>query len=315
VATESEIFFRERKELVKGKMTEYFKQPGLSSGKLAQFWNGGSYSPDHALSKLKWRYDFEKGNAFEALCHDTATGNHTFFDKFFISDQKNQPPDEVALAVPKEKEALEKLVVLTKDGKKSQTYKKRHAYIEECLFNPGLMPVCQSDYATLKELAEKLCSMPFPQWHGLSEYLVGDYLGRCEWQSEHYWEKDNIGKKALADCLLCLDDVAILADIKYTSAFGNFRKLLRSKHWIQDIHYSEGIEETRKIRCEPMLFFVGCSGGENEPALAQIWRTDPRNRDELKAEYDQLCSAYSAWERGGKQKKGWIADKTERIWV
>ena len=293
----------------------YFSKPGQSSGQLSKFWNGGEHCPDAALMPVEWRYDFARGHAFEAVCMDFATGSRTFFDEFYISEIENEPPDEIAKCI-KYGDEIDDLVILTAKGERNKTYSKRHAYIDEAKKFPGLMPVCQSDYSTMRELAKSICDLDFPEGHKLAGYKIGDYLAGCQWQTEHYWTENGIEKKALADCLYVQHGAGFPADIKWTSSKKQFKSAWQSHHWIQAIHYERGIVKSLSSSLfHPMLFLVGIAGSKTEPTLAQIWRIDERQRGELDREYDRLCREYDRWEKAGKQKTGKLKERVQRVWI
>jgi len=290
----------------------YFAKPGQSSGKLSRFWNGGDYSPDIALRQIDWKYDFEKGHAFEAVVMDTATGSGEFGKKYYVSEIDNEPPDEIAEAI-KDGRPLAGLEILTQKGERNKTYSKRHAYIDEAIGFPGLIPVCQKDYGAMRTLAKSIMGLEFPEWHPLKGHKIGEYLAVCEWQTEHYWTDGGmIQKKALADCLYIDQGMAFPVDLKWTGAFSQFRSAMRSHHWIQALHYEMGIRATRGVKCAPMLFVVGCAA---EPPLAQTWGVDQRNVSDLLVEYDRLCMAWHTWELAGSPKTGTLPAKEVKIWI
>jgi hypothetical protein len=292
----------------------YFSKPGQSSGNLARFWNNGEHCPDAVLVPMEWKYDFARGHAFEAVVMDFATGKRTFFEDFYISEIENEPPDDVAKCVKYGNE-LDDLIVLTAKGERNKTYSKRHAYIDECKKFPGLMPVCQTDYSSMRELAKSICDLDFPEWHPLGRYKIGDYLAGCQWQTEHCWADNGIEKKALADCLYTQHGAGFPADIKWTSSFSQFKSAFQAHHWIQAVHYERGISASLGVKCSPMLFLVGCVGAKNEPNLAQVWSVDKKQRDDLIREYDRLCMEYDDWEKAGKPKSGKLKERVQRIWI
>jgi len=311
----------------------YFSKPGQSSGNLAKFWNNGEHCPDAVLVPIEWRYDFARGHAFEAVCRDHATGSKTFFDDFRVSEIDGDVPENIwktthEFSGEKLREKLSALEVMTLEKKnkkgevteparRNKTYSAQHAYMDECLAseNFGKMPVCQTDYSAMRELAKSICDLDFPKWHRLREYKIGNYLAGCQWQTEHYWDDNGIGKKALADCLYTQHGNAFPADIKWTSSFSQFKSAFQSHHWIQAAHYERGISASLGVKCTPMLFLVGCAGGKNAPNLAQIWSVDKKQRDELDREYDRLCTEYDAWEKAGKPKSGKLEERVQRVWT
>jgi len=292
-------------------MNEYFKQPGQSSGKLAAFWDNGRYSPNKALEKIEFRYEFDRGNMLESLCWDILKGENTFNDRWFISEQDNQPPENIwwpchNLKGDKLREHLKNLEVLTKKGERSKTYAKQHAYLDECLSpeNFGKMPVSQSDYADIRRLARYVLDMPFPENHALGGDLVGDWLNECKWQKPYYWNENGIEKKALLD----FDSVPWIADLKYTESRSNFKRLLTQKYWIQAEHYRRGAAQ--KEHRNEMFFIVGV----RSRMQAELWFMDGDSVDRRLNEYDHLCHEYDRWERAGKPKKNY-SYHTQRIWI
>lgn len=299
------------------KNNPYFEKPGLSSGQLAKYWNRGNYSPDMALIETTPKAIFTTGHAFEALCYDLShPGSETFFADFFISEQTGNLPDCIARVIEekpieKQAEALEKLIKLTKAGVPNKTHKTRHAYIDECLANPGKMPVSNTDYGMLLDLAKKMQVVPLPPDHLLTGWTVGDVMEKAEWQVPIYWEAP-MPKKALIDCLLRFKDVSFIFDLKWTSGFSQIVKSIGSRLWIQDVHYQEAVSMKFGVPCEPMTFIVG--SGE-EPGLCQIYRTNQENRSLLIREYENLCQSYQAWLDAGRPPKGYLEAREVKVWL
>jgi len=324
--------------------------PGQSSGKLSDFRNAGDYSPDNVLenerlekSGERWQFAFERGNALEAMCFDLTHDTRTFFDRFFISEQDNEPPDEIGRIianrdVTEHEEKLKSLIVLNNpdkngDQKRNATYKKRHAYIDECLAAPGKMPMSQTDYKILKELSEKMADLQLPDWYPFAE-KVGYVWERCLWQEPIYWEREirkrselwRIKKKALCDNLLLASGCAILMDIKYSATHDNAMRMMRSKYWLQGAHYQEGVSgkysfgqvdiwNGTNLGALPMLFVVGIGPEKGKPATATIKQVDDRDLEKCREEYQRVSMAYHEWEKSGRLPVGRLEPKQVRIWI
>jgi hypothetical protein len=279
---------------------EYRKYPGLNFSSLASFYNKGTYSPDHALMSIDFKSYFEFGKMFEALLQDTATGTKTFDERFFQSTVDGNMPDKMIQWID-EKHDLTSYYVYTKKGDLSGTYKTRHAFLDEALENPGKIPVSTGDWEMLHTLTDRMMNMKY------SDALVGDLLANAEFQVPIAWESsiDGLRKKALLDCIVQIGDEFYPFDIKTTAAFKQFGYMLSDKYWVQEIHYTEGVNEVFGT-CMTMPFLVA---SKEAPYLCQPWECDYGDIDKktiAHEEYHNLCQAYIDWLSDGRNPIGWL---------
>ncbi|MBI9093077.1 MAG: PD-(D/E)XK nuclease-like domain-containing protein [Desulfobacterium sp.] len=288
---------------------EYRKLPGLNFSSLAAFYNKGTYSPDHALMTFQFKSYFEFGKMFESLIQDMATGSKEFDVRFFQSTVDGTMPDDLIKWID-EKEDLENHYVYTQKGALSGTYKKRHAFLDEARAHPGKIPVSTKDWTMLHTLADRMMNMKY------SDALVGDLLANAEFQVPIAWTSsvDGLDKKALIDCLVELNGEFHPFDIKTTADFKRFGYMLSDKYFIQEIHYTEGINEALGV-CMTMPFLVA---SKEAPHLCQPWEVDYGDIDRKSLahdEYHDLCSAYAKWIGDGRKPKGWLPLTKKKIYI
>lgn len=277
---------------------EYRKYPAMNFSSLASFYNKGVYSPDHALMKFQFKSYFEYGKMFETMLQDAIQGTDVFGERFYFTDLKKAMPDELIEWIDNNENLSDKYVY-TKKGDLHGTYKNRHAYLDEAQKNPGKIPVAKKDGELLKRHVGNMLKMNY------KGAKVGDLLAQALWQVPIVWTDEDGDKKALIDCLLLLDSEAILIDIKTAAGFQKFGYMLRDRYMIQDIHYTNGVNEAFGY-CEQMVFFVA---SKEAPFLCQPWTMDYGGIDGRVAaieEYNELCAAYQKWVDGGRHPKGWL---------
>jgi len=277
----------------------YRKYPAMNFSSLAAFYQ----SPDHALITMESKSYFEFGKMFETLLQDLATGSSTFGDRFFRCDVMGSMPDNLIGVIDSGADLTEQYV-WTKAGKLSATYKKKHAFLDVCVENPGRVPVSLGDWDMLERLTENMLAMEF------MGVPAREFLAKAQWQVPITWDD----KKALLDCLVELGDEWLPIDIKTAFSFGKFSRMLKSKYFIQSLHYTEGVTECFGSSLQ-MPFFVA---SKEAPYLCQPWAVDYGGIDDLKAAtdtYKKLCRDYKAWDSGGRKVKGWLPVRSCKLWL
>jgi len=273
---------------------EYRALPRLNYSLLADF----NQSQDHALQVRQNQSYFEFGKAFELVIQDISKDTRLFYDRFFVSQIRGEMPKGVAEWIESEADLSNKYN-LNKDGSRSKVSARLHEWLDACIDNPGKMPMSQIEY-------DQLCIMA---WNFLDMHIYGhplyEILPVAEFQVPIVWEINGIAKKALVDVLIETDLKTYTFDIKtsvsLSNHFTNFKKMLRSRYWIQDIHYSEGIKATCKNPM-PFMFLVS---SKSEPFLAQPFGLDPDSRIDAEQAYSSLCYDFAEWDKSGRPPKGW----------
>jgi len=283
---------------------EYRKSPGLNFSSIAAYYNGGAYSPDHALMRFGLKSFFEYGKAFETMLQDAVKSTNEFEKRFFRSTVSGKMPDDLIKWIDTGDD-LENRIVLKKDGTRNMQKKTLHAFLDEAMAHPGQIPLPSNDFAMLKQHTDRMLNMHY------RDARVGDILAAGQWQVPIIWidEDSGLAKKALVDCLVDLGGDFLPVDIKTTAGFGAFRGMLRGKYWIQDIWYCEGVAAT-KGPTMPMVFFVA---SKEVPYLCQPWTidySDPGLRDIAIEDCRALCLSYQAWADAGKPSKGWLPEQS-----
>jgi hypothetical protein len=277
---------------------DYRKYPALSFSNMAAYYNGGCYSPDHALMKVEYKSYFEYGRQFEAKLQDTVKGTQEFEKRFFKSTVSGKMPDNLIEWIDNG-EDLESHIKLKKDGTRNMQSKKLHAFIDEAMSNHGKIPVSVQDWDMLELHVERMLKMQY------LDAKVEDILAAGEWQVPITWIEDDLPKKALVDCLVDLGGEYLPVDIKTAAGFKKFGFMLRDKYWIQDLHYTEGVNAVHGASMQ-MVFFVA---SKEAPCLCQPWSmdySDPGSRAIAIEDYRMLCESYHQWSEAGRYPKGWL---------
>jgi hypothetical protein len=260
---------------------EYRKYNALNYSKLADFYQ----SPDHALLPRKSKSYFEIGHAFEMALIDAVKGTDTFHSRFFNCSAPGTMPEKLSSWI-ENGDDLAQYIQYKQNGDRSNTYKRLHAWIDECIEQPGLMPMSMSDLTMITAMVDnmlkaKIDGVPTP-----------DIIGAAETQKAVTWNSGGIEKKALYD-LAVIGPSNHIMDIKSSANFSQFMQMLRRKYFIQAIHYQEGIEQTEG-QCSDMFFMVAI---KEPPYLTHIVKIHQESIVAANAIYVDLCDRYVEWDR------------------
>lgn len=260
---------------------KYREHPGINYSSLAD-WHQNRCLP--TARAMKPEYVF--GHAFEALIQDIARGTTAYNDGYFSADPAKSIPEEIYQAL-EDGADLDALYVRTKSGAVNGQYKARHGWIDACLANPGKVPLTVEDDAAIRKMAENFMAM---EVDGVGR--VSDILPHCQFQEPIFWSD----KKCLCDCLISTSDgAAYLFDIKTAASIGHFVSMLKSRYWIQDLHYSEGVN-AEIGECERMIFLVAT---KSEPFVCQSFGIHPDSRLNLHRKYLNLVNDFRDWKESG----------------
>jgi len=300
------------------RIREYFQTEALSSTKLADFY----IAPDIVLMEREEKPYFDEGRAFEMMVEDRAKGTSLFKDNFFVAEIEGALPKELPQWIADG--TLDEQYVYTKSGDLSKTYATRHAWLDVCLANPNKKPLSVITYNQLKIMVDHLWKAEAKVLdHVTKNYITikaGRLLENGSFQVPYFWKADGHKKKALYDVISFVEFggslQAIHIDLKKTANLSQFKSMFRTKYWVQDRHYSEGISklaEDKNIYTEPyMLFFVSSM---EKPYLAQIFRMDDESAEYADDVYTSLCHEFTEWKQKGMKPKGWIEQKNLKVFL
>jgi hypothetical protein len=276
---------------------EYRQYPAVNYSSLAAFYNDGINSPDHALMDFGYKGYFEYGKQFEIMLQDACQGGGSFGDHYFITELTGKMPDELPKWI--EEGTIGDQYEYTKTGKLNMQKKVKHAYLDACKDNPGKIPVSFADAELLEHHVMNMLKMD------VQGVRVESMLKNAEWQVPVIWTENGIEKKALIDCLVKPKSKVYLFDIKTTANFKQFGYMLTQKYWIQEIHYTEGVN-AEVGACDGMIFLVA---SKEKPYLCQSWWIDYgpiENKMVVYETYDNLVADYKKWEDGGRHPRGYL---------
>ncbi len=276
--------------------SDYRKHAAMNFSSLAAF----SQSPDHALMAMEYKSYFEYGKMFETMLQDAVSGSKEFEKRFYFTELTNKMPDNLIGWIDN-KSDLTEYYEYTKTGKLSGTYKGRHAYLDEAIKNPGMIPVSAVDGEMLKRHVENMLKMRY------AGCTVESLLSRADWQVPIiFTDYDTYKKKALLDCLV---DESMVIDIKTAASFQKFGYILRDKYWIQGIMYERAVRAEYGA-CSDFVFFVA---SKEQPLLCAPFKIEC-DGEVLEDRFDEICEAYAEWVDAGKPARGYLPVQMIRKW-
>jgi hypothetical protein len=295
-----------KKEIIMDTEKQYRAAPGLNYSNLSRF----NQSQDHCLMPFEHKSYFEFGHQFEQLLQDACTGSTTFSERFFYCNVDGALPDDLIFLIDSGADLTLEYVYNKPDKKGNRKlsgmYKKRHAFLDAALENPGKIPVSKTDNEKLKIMIENMINM---------EYLnisVGELLSKAQWQVPVYWEDDQWHKKkALVDCLVEIDGTNYPLDVKTCANFNRFYGNLSHGYWIQALHYAEGVKSLGKP-IKPMTFLVA---SKEAPYLSKPIMIDWNDYKMALNKYQGICSRYLRWETDGRPSKGFLPLERKKIYI
>ena len=274
---------------------EYRSWPAINYSSLADF----NESQDHALMERKAKSYFEEGTAFELLVEDVVKGSTKFSGRFFIADAPGAMPDALAEWI-ESGENLNSKYRLNQDGGRNNKSKRLHAWLDECRANPGKMPMGTDQIAMLNLMADNFLKMQPFQGSGNT---LSEILPLAFFQVPIVWYIDKARKKALIDCMIETNKTIYAFDIKTAAEIGRFVWMLKKKYWIQEAHYTEGLQA---IFPDKKIVWRFLASSKAEPNISQPFCVDPVCLSEYGRDaYFYLCERYQAWVDEGKPPKGW----------
>lgn len=279
---------------------EYHRIKAINSTHLAEF----AESPDHALMRIKAKQVFTLGHAFEDIVFWKVSGDRSRFDARFFTANLGTPPDKIVQAIESGAD-LSSLEVLTVKGERNGRNATLHSWIDACQEHHGLKPLSLDEFNVLNRMAENLVRMDL-------DGPCGDIIGACEWQVPITWERRGIKKKALIDLVLRVGDETCIYDLKAYASLSMFRQTLKSKAWVQSLHYTEGANAVWGGTVHPMVFLVA---EKAEPYLAQPFRVHPDSMESAEMRYLSLCDDFMAWDYAGRPARGYKFLEEVKLWL
>lgn len=299
------------------KMTEaeYHKRPELNSSKLAAFYAG----PDYALMEVIPKPTWEFGHVFETFVQGQAEGSTIFDDRYFVGRGLKGSIPEVLLYAINSGADLSDLYVYTAKGALNKTKQRLHTWLDAQKENIGKMPVSVDDFERAQRMTENLFKTPF------QGRKIRDFFERAKWQVPIFWKAQGIEKRALIDLLVEENDVVeLIGDLKSTASIGKFIGAARDRLWIQDLHYTEGIQskDSGCVELWDTLYFFPVINVEPWVAIEPLMLSykdqyaKGENAAELmKQKYQNLCEDYRMWELAGKPARGYVDIGKVSVWV
>ncbi len=282
---------------------EYRAWPAISYSSLSRF----NESQDHALMDWPAKSYFEEGTAFELLIEDKAKGTAKFKERFFLANAPGNMPEGLAQWI-EDKEDLDDKYIYNKPDKKTgeirlnKRHERTHLWLDSCRQNPGKMPMGKDQIEMLNKMVDNFFLMQ-PLIDMGSENTLAEILPHADFQVPIFWYVGKMKKKALIDCLFVTDPKVYVFDIKTAADLGRYQWALKSYGWIQECHYTAGLQSIFKDKEIVWRFLVSSKA---EPYISQPFQVDPYSMAEYgMQEYYDLCEKYQAWVDDGRKPKGW----------
>ena len=282
---------------------EYRALSAINYSALADF----SESQDHALLVKPAKSYFEFGTAFELLIEDAVKGTDKFAKRFFLADAPGTMPDDLAGWIDSGEDLKTKIEYKLGGGRKK---KSKHKWIDECLKNPGMMPMGTDQMEMLSQMVKNFLVMKPLEDIGVEETLE-QILPIAHFQVPVFWYVGKMKKKALIDCMVETDTAVYVFDIKTTADMKRFQWMLKDRYWIQEVHYSSGLGRIFPGKDVHWRFIVSSKA---EPWLSQTFCIDQTSVDDAWFEYQELCERYQDWLDDGRPAKGWKGLETVKVW-
>ena len=264
-------------------------------------------SQDHCLIDKPAKSYFEEGTAFELLIEDAVKGTTKFTKRFFMADAPGDMPIGLAIWIDK-KEDLASKIEYKLDGDRKK--KSKHKWIDECLKNPGMMPMGTDQMEKLSHMVKNFLVMKPLQDIGVEETLE-EILPIAQFQVPLFWNVGKMKKKALIDCMVVTDTAVYVFDTKTTATIEKFFQMARKRYWVQEIHYSSGIGRIFPGKDIHWRFLVAPKA---EPWVTQPSCIDQTSVDAAWFEYQELCDRYQAWLDDGRPARGWKELETVKLY-
>ncbi len=285
---------------------EYRKWPAISYSSLADFYE----SQDHALMEKPAKSYFEFGNAFELMIEDRAKGTKKFSERFFTCEASGEMPKDLAGWI-ESGEDLNTKYKLNKDGGRRGGSERIHNWLDECQANKGMMPMGTEQLETLSKMVDNFMLMqPFADIGNTS--TMAEILPVAEFQVPLVWYVGKMRKKALVDCLIETNTRVYIFDIKTAANIIKFKKMLRDRYWLQEVHYTSGAGWIFTGKEIVWLFLVS---PKEAPWVAQPFCIDKYSQDAVYDEYSELCQDYQKWVDDGRPPKGWKNLESVRVFI
>jgi len=248
---------------------------------------------------------YEFGKAFESKLQDDFTRSNIFNKRFFITTAPGMMPDNLADWLEHGVD-LSKKFTLLKSGKRSQDkrYKRLHAWLDDCIDNPGFVPISRLEEDMICIMIENLMEVK------IYGHTVNELLSVAEFQVPIFWVKNGIQKKALLDLLIRAENNYPF-DIKTSASLPQFKTFFRNKYYIQDLHYTEGVQSVLD-ESMPMKFLVASK--EDPEFLAQPFGMDDSSRGWMIDRYQKACIECDEWIKGGMEPVGCKPYETIKVY-
>ena len=273
-------------------------------------WKG---CPGNLTIEKKVTAAMELGTAGHLLLQDVVTDNGCFHNHYFTVDG-GELPDSIVQALKSDVD-LTKLYHYTKSGALDGRYKAHHAYLDQCIDNPGKMPISQENYAALSAGIENLLKTEFM---GLA---MSDYFEGAEWEKPFTWKAGDQKKKALFDIVSEVEvdgkPTRFCFDPKYSNSFRTFESMFSDRYWIQAQHYAEGAEEYTKSLKDGFDDFgvvVFLVIQVTPPYWCRPYIVEPDINEDMRDDYLKLCYDFNEWVDEGKPQSGFMPVKSMRWW-
>jgi hypothetical protein len=250
--------------------------------------------------------EMDYGRLFESMIEDECTGSTLVQDKFLKAEVlgKNgnaaECPNEVVEALSNGTD-LNELYVRKKDGELHGTYATRHAWLD-LYQEAGGKTIIPAEIWNKVEKCIESAKLIKPIEHLGADITLDRLLPNGKFQAARQWEVDGIAKKGLLDWYCDITNPQIVLDFKLTGCTGSFIRQLKSHKWVQQPHYTEGIEAT-------FIFIVGSLEDPQQSGAVIL------ESDRIYERYEAECKSYHEWHQSGRKPRGCRETETIKLYL
>lgn len=165
----------------------------------------------------------------------------------------------------------------------------------------GELVIFEKNRPIMDTLVERMLKMPF-MGHTVSEIVKNAMV-----ELPIFWDQGGVKKKAKIDSYIELNNEIYPFDLKtYGKELESFKWAIKDGYWIQDLHYTEGLQSVYPDKIvHPMTFLVA---SKQAPYLCQPWIIEHDTRAMLEEKYYNLVQYYIEWDESGRPINGFIPE-------
>jgi hypothetical protein len=285
------------------KFSDYCRMDGITQSELSRWIQHRTAMDLIPFTPIK---EMDYGRLFESMLEDEYTGSTLVQDGFLKAEvfgkngNQTECPKEVVEALSSGAD-LNKLYVCKNDGSYNATYANRHAWLD-LYQEAGGKTIIPAEIWNKVERCVESAKLIKPIEHLGASITLNTLLPNGKFQVSRQWEAGGIVKKGLLDWYCDMTDPQIVLDFKLTGCMGSFIRQLKSHKWVQQPHYTEGIEAT-------FIFIVGSLEDPQQSGAVIV------ESERMYERYTQECKSYFEWHQSGRKPRGCRETEMVKLYI